>query len=177
MKDSFQGGFPYSEGIYEDINKVLYAQFYWQKDRPAASILDEYIAYEFSPKVVPTVRKAIEILENNYPRRPQNAEQDGQLARFVMKYTQDAAEALNLLQQADMDLSPQARNSWRWRILYLRGLIDSELVANNFRISPRCEEALEELSRLYHAQKAPFSEAPPTNKSIEKLRMTKNALG
>lgn len=49
-KDSLSGGFPYSEGIFEDINKVLFAQFYWRKDTPAGSIVDEYIAYEFSPK-------------------------------------------------------------------------------------------------------------------------------
>jgi len=43
---------PLLGGIYEDLNKVLYAQFYWQKDRTADSIMDEYIAYEFSPLVV-----------------------------------------------------------------------------------------------------------------------------
>ena len=27
------GGWPYSEGIYEDIDKVLYGQFYWSPDK------------------------------------------------------------------------------------------------------------------------------------------------
>jgi len=67
-KDTLAGGFPYSEGIFEDLNKVLFAQFFWSKDTPASSIVDEYIAYEYSPKVVPLVGKAIEILEKNYPR-------------------------------------------------------------------------------------------------------------
>ena len=71
-KDTLAGGFPYSEGIFEDLNKVLFAQFYWRKDTPANSIVDEYIAYEFSPKVVPLVGKAIEILEKNYPRQGEN---------------------------------------------------------------------------------------------------------
>jgi len=176
-KDSIEGGMPYSEGIYEDLNKVLFAQFFWQKNKPAASILDEYIAYEFSPKVVPLVRRAIEILENNYPRRPENAEKEGVSARFPMDHTGEADEAFRLMQQADKELSPQARNSWRWRILYLRALIDSELARNDFRVSARCEEALEELSKLYHASKAPFSEAPPTKESIEKLRKNGNPLG
>jgi len=176
-KDSFEGGIPYSEGIYEDLNKVLFAQFFWQKDKPAASIVDEYIAYEFSPNVVPSVRRAIEILEKNYPRRPENAEKEGGSVRFLMEHTRDAEEAFSLMRQADRDLSPQARNSWRWRILYLRALIDSELAKNDFRVSPRCEEALEELWKLYYAHKAPFSEAPPTKESIEKLRRTGNPLG
>ena len=29
------GGLPYSEGIYEDLTKVVHSQFYWN-DRPAA---------------------------------------------------------------------------------------------------------------------------------------------
>jgi len=171
-KDSLEGGMPYSEGIYEDLNKVLFAQFFWQKDRTAASIVDEYIAYEFSPKVMIPVRRAIEILEKNYPRVPQNAEKEGVAARFPMEHTADADEAFRLMQQADTELSPQARISWRWRILYLRALIDSELVRNDFRVSPRCEEAMEELAKIYFAHKAPFSESPPTKQSIEKLRKT-----
>ena len=71
-KNSLAGGLPYSEGIYEDFNTVLFAQFFWQKDTPEASVVDEYIAYEFSPKVVPLVRRAIEILEKYY-RRPSSA--------------------------------------------------------------------------------------------------------
>ena len=35
VKSQVAGGFPYSEGIYEDITKAVYSQFYWS-DRPAA---------------------------------------------------------------------------------------------------------------------------------------------
>lgn len=41
--------------------------------------------------------------------------------------------------------------------------------------SLECEEALEALSKLYHAQRAPFSEAPPTEQSIQTFRITRNA--
>jgi len=51
---------------------VLFAQFFWRKDNPADSIVDEYVSSEFSPEVVPWVRRAIEILEKNYPRRVEN---------------------------------------------------------------------------------------------------------
>ena len=111
-KDSLAGGFIYSEGIFEDLNKVLYAQFYWQKDRPASSIVDEYIAYEFSPKVVAPVHRAIEILERNFPRRTENLEKGE--PRFVMEHSSGTEEALNLIRQADTQLPPWARASWRW---------------------------------------------------------------
>jgi hypothetical protein len=45
VKDKEAGGYPYSEGIFEDINKVVWAQLYWNPARPVADTLKEYIAY------------------------------------------------------------------------------------------------------------------------------------
>jgi hypothetical protein len=171
-KDTLAGGFPYSEGIFEDLNKVLFAQFFWSKDTPASSIVDEYIAYEYSPKVVPLVGKAIEILEKNYPREGENLEKQTGPVRFAMKESSGAEEAFKLLEQADKLLTPRERESWRWRILYLRALVDSELARDNYQISPRCEAALVELTKIYHAQKAVFAVAPPTKEAIERFRKT-----
>ncbi len=53
VKHVVQGGFPYSEGIYEDMNKAVVAQFYWDRDRSARATLEEYIAYEFGPRASP----------------------------------------------------------------------------------------------------------------------------
>ena len=36
------GGFPYSEGIYEDINKVICARLCWDPDRPAIETVKEF---------------------------------------------------------------------------------------------------------------------------------------
>ncbi|MGO8732430.1 MAG: hypothetical protein ACLQVM_06540 [Terriglobia bacterium] len=169
-KDSLAGGFPYSEGIFEDLNKVLFAQFFWRKDNPAGSIVDEYVSSEFSPEVVPWVRRAIEILEKNYPRRMENLGKEGGPVRIVLEHSSDAEEGFRLMQQADKSLSPQARDSWRWRILYLRALIDSELAGNDYRVSSRCEEALRELGSIYYAQRALFWVSPPTQEAIERFR-------
>jgi hypothetical protein len=168
QKDLLAGGFLYSEGIFEDLNKALYAQLYWQKDRTADSIVDEYIAYEFSPAVVTPVRKAIEILETNLPRRAENLEKG--VPRFVLEHSGTTGEALNLIRQADRQLSPRARASWRWQILYLRALIDDELVKNDYRVSPGCEQALESLTKIYCAQKAILAVSPVTKEAIERHR-------
>jgi len=167
-KDSLAGGFPYSEGIFEDLNKVLFAQFYWRKDTPAGSIVDEYIEYEFSPKVVAPVRRAIEILETNFPRRVENLEKGD--PRFVLKHNSGADQAWNLIRQADPQLSPRARRTWRWRILYLWALIDDELVKNDFEVSPRGEQALQELTTIYYAQRAIWAVSPVTKEAIERHR-------
>ena len=167
-KETLAGGFLYSEGIYEDLNKMLYSQFYWQKDRSAESIVDEYIAYEFSVAVVAQVRRAIEILETNLPRRAENLEKG--VPRFVLEHSSAAGEALDLLTQADKQLSPRARSSWRWKILYLRALVDDELVRNDFRVSQRCDQALQELTKIYYAQQAILAVSPITNQAIERHR-------
>ena len=68
QKKGLAGGYPYSEGIYEDITKAVYSQFYWS-DQPAAETVEEYIAFEFSPDVVTDVAGLIKTLEQNHHMR------------------------------------------------------------------------------------------------------------
>ena len=49
---ALSGGFPYSEGIFEDLNKAICAQFYWDPDKPAWDTVREYVTYEYGPAVV-----------------------------------------------------------------------------------------------------------------------------
>ena len=65
QKKGLSGGFPYSEGIYEDLTKIVYSQFYWN-DQPAAETVKEYIAFEFSPDVVGDVAGVIKTLEQDH---------------------------------------------------------------------------------------------------------------
>ena len=48
-KHLLAGGFPYSEGIYEDPNKIAYAQFYWG-DQRAAETVREYVTFYFGER-------------------------------------------------------------------------------------------------------------------------------
>ena len=159
-KEHLAGGFPYSEGIYEDINKAICAQFYWNKSAQAADVVREYAAFEYSPEVVDDVTAAIDILERNLPRSRRRGDEGGELC-CEMKHVDGAEEAFVLLQRADAKLSPQARSAWRWRILYLRALIDRELALNEGRISEPCQEAFDELTTIYHADRALDWVAPP----------------
>jgi hypothetical protein len=156
-----QGGFPYSEGNYEDINKAICAQLYWQPDRPALDIVREYARSEYSPHVVEPVMQAIAILERNLQH---SRSREGGQVRLHMAHIEGASLAFDLLRQADAQLTPQARAAWRWRILYLRALIDNELALHHFDVSPACEAAFEELTTLYSAQHAEDWVAPPTHR-------------
>ncbi|MHB9132946.1 MAG: hypothetical protein ACYDBB_17915 [Armatimonadota bacterium] len=132
------GGLPYSEGNFEDINKVLFARFFWDKGAKAADTVREYIAFEYAPEVVELVAEAIDLLERTYPRETwQKA---------------DILRAHELMLQADALLPERAKQSWRWRILYLRAVVDYELIMNDGQLSDRCDEAYEELTRIFHLE-------------------------
>lgn len=161
------GGFPYSEGIFEDLNKAVLAQLQWKPDRPAMDMVREYIGFESSPDVVADVTVAVGILEQNIQH---SIKEENGIHYLPMERSTDAVRAWSLLKSADARLPVWARKSWRWRILYLRGLIDSELAANDFRITDRCEEAFQELVGLYHAQKAALSVSPPTKEALREKR-------
>jgi hypothetical protein len=167
------GGFPYSEGIYEDINKAICAQFYWDPAKPAAETVKEYIAYEYSPEVVDKVSTAIDILEYNLPRGIQKTDPAVfavQGYRFPMQHSREVEHCWQLVQEADGSLPPARRASWRWRVLYLRALIDRELAANNGFTTPRSEAAFEELTQLYHAENTSLWVSPPTRDALAAKR-------
>ena len=164
---SLSGGFPYSEGIYEDINKAVCTQLYWQPDKPAIETVREYIAFEFSPDVVEPLTQAVGLMEQSLGRFHEGS---GVEVRFVIRDPSVVEETWRLVEHADAKLSPYVRASWRWRIFYLRALIDSELMKNDFRISGRCEEALRELTAIYHAYQTPRVLCPPTRESLAVMR-------
>ena len=112
------GGFPYSEGTYDDINKVVCAQFYWSPDQSAMETIRQYTAFEFSPEVVDDVASVVRIFERNHNR-------DSITDRGNIDVS--AITAYQLMEQANAKLTPQARRSWRWRLLYIRAMIDQEL--------------------------------------------------
>lgn len=59
------------------------------------------------------------------------------------------------MQSADAELAPPVRQSWRWRILFLRAQIDAELYRNQLQVAgPVLKQAFDELNTIYHAQHA-----------------------
>jgi hypothetical protein len=148
LKAQWQGGFPYSEGIFEDIHKALFARFYWKADTAADEALREYVAFEYSPDVVDLVLPAIRMLEKN--ARPHE-----RVGSWSLKVRE-------LMEQADVRLTSQARQAWRWRILLLRARIDAQLYLNRGAMQGRVlHDAFQELTRIYHAQNAEPAVKPP----------------
>ena len=144
LRGNIVGGWPYSEGIYEDLNKFYFARFFWDPDTPTDDILADYASYYLSPEVSTDAVRLFRLMEQTHRRR------GWQVASL------DAADKeWALAQRIDERLPPWARKSWRWRILYIRAAIDGTLKAQGF-MAPEAQETLkrlaDELVRIYHAQ-------------------------
>jgi len=167
IKDRAHGGWPYSEVISDDINKFVFTQFYWSPNRPVAEIIREYVAFEYSPDVVEEVCGAIETLENNHTRLRWAGgmliDRPGWDTANPEPAPRDVATdaAYETLKRVDRKLTAYARNNWRWRVLYLRALLDSELRKHGGKATTQCEAAFRELTEIYHAQKAEYPAKPP----------------
>ena len=158
VKNELVGGFPYSEGIFDDITKVVYTQLYWNSSTSVDETLKEYIAYEYSPGVVDSILKVIKILEQNHHMRWWPGELDG--VKLTMNWFPSkgvkpqadpgAEEAYAIVKQTDAKLPQWARESWRWRILYIRAMLDAELKANGGSPNAACINGFKELMRIYH---------------------------
>jgi hypothetical protein len=172
------GGFPYTEGIYVDMNQVVCEQLYWAPKKSANETMKEYIAYEFSPDVVDSMMEVVNILEQNHvkalvqekkchpSRNPflygyfkegsraefKNAQRQSLTNTEKQALPQTTERAFRLVGQIDRQLPKKARASWRWRILYLRAQIDRELVnTGGWFEGPVLKTAFEELTRIYHS--------------------------
>lgn len=140
-----QGGFPYSEGRFEDVNKVIASQFYWS-GQSAQDTLMEYAAFEFSAEFAEEIANAINLLEKSFPRALTGKKLP---LSITINDPQSAERAWTIISKIDNSLSPRVRRSWRWRLIFLRSLIDHEIVTNGPQISLSAEEALNELTELY----------------------------
>lgn len=142
VKQTVSGGFPYSEGIYEDMNKTVVLQFYWNRDQSARTTLAEYINYEFSPDVTDDVLTLIDLLEAAASRA----------ARKEPANTAEAQRALDLAEQVHARLPEWARKNWRWEIIHLRAILDRERFGGGGLESPAAEAAMLRLVEIYHSQ-------------------------
>lgn len=174
------GGFPYSEGIFEDLNKAAYAHFYWTGQNDSREMLDEYFAFYGGARDAGPCRNLIDLLESNHGVHWMTSamvkiwgEQPGAIpipgyddgtVRFPRPVTADAAraeEAWSLCRQIEMNLPEWGRSNWRWRILALRAQLDRELLKNGDVPNAACQQAFQELEAIYFAKNGEAAVSPP----------------
>lgn len=142
----------------------------------------EYIAFEFLSDVADDIANVVATLEKNHHMRWWPGELEGvklDLNWFPSRGVKPQAdpcaeEAYATVQRVDAKLTAQARQSWRWRQLYLRALLDSELKTNGGKPNDRCYEVFAELIKLYHAQNANPAVRPPLPAGYKPQRLNRD---
>lgn len=157
------GGYPYSEGIFEDINKVIYSQFYWNSQKKAKDAIREYVSYEFSAQYADKIVEAIDIMEKNHGLRIYRGKgaKDAPVRFVTSKEDHGAKKAYDLLTAVDNKISNLTKSAWRWRILYLRAMFDHELRLSKGAPNDKIIAGFKELTEIYSAQNADSNVRPP----------------
>jgi hypothetical protein len=178
-KRLLSGGFPYSEGIFEDINKAITLQFYWDPDRPAEEAVKEYAAYEYAPVAAQDIAKAVAMMEHGNDHWMGKIDEirteaaGGPFAQppvlYALPQNETADDCLDIVRGVEPLLTEPARRSWRWRILRLRATLDQELRKTGGRPSEASEAAFEELTSIYAADRAEPPVAPPGRRALARF--------
>lgn len=177
------GGFPYSEGIFEDINKVLQLQLYWEGRRTTRDVALEYAAGEFAPEHAEPIVDAMIGMESALDHgvdcnAAYTALNSGNWELFkkrptrihaVPSLTQPMSYA-EALRRIDRKLPAAARSAWRWRILRLRAELDAELRRSVGCPTRLTEACFAELTTIYHAAQADWIVSPPSLEALARLR-------
>ena len=154
----------YSEGIYEDVNKIVVNGLYIDPRRTGHDVLTDYARYEM-PGCDPADFVALcEKLEDIYEAHCEGGFR-GWKGFVVANYLREekpeeltrrlsvAQEASRLADRIDRSILPTMRRNWRWRQLYLRAKIDEALYATRDIRPAVAMPAYNELTALYHAER------------------------
>ncbi len=147
-KGLYEGGFPYSEGIFEDANKFIEMEYYNGTNENAYDALREYVKFEFccdDEELYEAVMKTETALPRDVIRNPNE--------KCTIYDTSDIDFVYNTLMKYNERLPENIANAKSFRLFYLRAIIDYELKENGFipANSQRCIEAMKEVNRIYYA--------------------------
>jgi hypothetical protein len=153
----YSGGYPYSEGIFEDLNKFIQLSYYTGQYKKAGDAVRAYARFEFCCSDDELSEATIRT-ETGLARLKTA---DTESYCYKIKETQDIEYVYRVFSKYNEILPDKIRLGYRFRLLYLRAVIDYELIQNNFfpLRSARCQEAMKEINTIYYA-------TPKTNRSV-----------
>lgn len=151
------GGIPYSEGIFEDTNKFAILSYFSGIYKDNTEALRDYIRFEFCINDKETEEKlvrALQLMECTLPRTFETSLEGGW--RFAVKVPWPIEEIYRIITEIDEKLPEAIRKGWRWRLIYLRAVIDNELYHNEFigLRSELCQKCFEEINKIQYTENA-----------------------
>ncbi len=108
---SYTDGFlTYSDGIHDDVNKVIWSARGWDPHVDVRDVLKDYVRVFFRPELAESAADGILALEKNW---------EGSLAE------NGAVEGTLALWQALEAKAPQLKDNWRWQLCLVRSAYDA----------------------------------------------------
>jgi hypothetical protein len=104
------GFISYSDGVHDDVNKVVWSALAWEPGRPVREILREYARLYFEPALAEEIADGILALERNW---------QGPLA------VNGAVESTLLTWRRLEEKAPRLESNWRWQMCLLRAVYDA----------------------------------------------------
>lgn len=104
------GFITYSDGIHDDVNKIIWSALGWDPSQDIREILYEYCNVYFSTKVAELGVDAILALEKNW-RGP--------------TIFNGAIEGTLLIWQKLEEMAPELKDNWRWQLCLVRAYYDA----------------------------------------------------
>lgn len=150
-KGKLGGGRMYSEGIFEDLNKYAVARLYEDYNADPDESVKQYGAYFFGCNDGNALAEAVRCIEDNMVRC---AGEGLVISMTKGKNKSDfslAERAFALVKKIDAELPDWGKRSFRWRLIYLRAVIDYYRYQNV--VLHECApvvEAMTEVARIYH---------------------------
>lgn len=155
----------YSEGRFEDLNKIVVLGLYVDPTRHWQEIVREYCRWEF-PGVDPdSYVRFVGLLEGNHEFPPFGAELKpeneighgelpdvGDYERRCREGLSAATEAEELADELEHQITFSMRPCWRWRLMRLRAIIDHELYGARKWNTPKADRCYRELQQMYLAE-------------------------
>lgn len=107
----FTDGFiSYSDGVHDDVNKIIWSQLAWDPDKSVRTILEEYCRFFFGPSLAKPATAGILALERNWVGPVE--ENGGIEVTFAFWQHLESAH-------------PELKNNWRWQLLVMRSYYDT----------------------------------------------------
>lgn len=175
MSNKFcNGGVVYSEGIFDDINKVIVLEMFRDSSLNADDILIEYCKFYFGKEYANDMTRLIKMLEptlyrgryesdgnrNDYPLDAQK-----EIPIFKFDNPETIEEIKNRFEELDEKLPKDIKDDWRYKILCIRAFGDYELYKNNGIANEKTDEIYGMLNEIYYGDNAYYFLAPYTRKS------------
>ncbi|MCQ2426932.1 MAG: hypothetical protein MJ137_00835 [Clostridia bacterium] len=149
------GGYPYSEGIFEDVNKYITLSYYSGQYMHAEDAVRAYVRTEFcvEGKALDELTYAVISSEKSLYRTKKKPAETLESTQFIFDDPEKIGEIYGIFSKYNAVLPEKIRTGRNFRIWYLRSVIDREIRdCGGFpKRSEICQRAFEELVRIYHA--------------------------